>query len=182
MFLFLQMFQNNNTIKTFVNLQHTWKIPFRVVILSMLSFSLWLLNLDKRGKFVHEAEIKALAAAVHKNSYLWVKKCWSLNYYVKQIWFVQLFCFKNYFPILWKLPSIFLTVLIFINTGKHRKVLCTNMSANINNCFFELEKVLHRKRDIISARGHWARCTSNAGVWLVIRKYMLICVEKGFSY
>ena len=104
--------------------------------------------------------------------------------------FVQLICFKNYFPILWKLPSIFLTVLIFINTGKHRKVLCTNLSANINKCFFELEKVLikvtscmllnraanHGKRD------NGARCTSNAGVWFVIRQQMLICVDKGFSY
>ena len=60
------MFQNNNTIKTFVNLQHTWKIPFWVVILSMFCpFGYWIWT-NFESEFVHEAEIKALAAAVHK--------------------------------------------------------------------------------------------------------------------
>ena len=77
-----------------------------------------------------------------------------------------------------KTTLYFLNCFNFINTGKHRKVLCTNLSANINKCFFELEEVLikvtscmllnraanHRKRDIISTRVHGARCTSNAGV------------------
>lgn len=43
LFLQLQMFQNNNTIKTFAKLQHTWKIPFRVVILSIFPpFGYWI--------------------------------------------------------------------------------------------------------------------------------------------
>ena len=82
MFLFLQMFQNNNTIKTFVNLQHTWKIPFRVVILSMFCpFEYWIwtkkVNLftKRRLRFSQLLFIKLLS----------IGKKVLLNYYVKQI-------------------------------------------------------------------------------------------------
>lgn len=62
MFLFLQMFQNNNTIKTFANLQHTWKIPSE--LWSWVYFLPLAIEFEQKSKFVHEAEIKALAAAV----------------------------------------------------------------------------------------------------------------------
>ena len=82
MFLFLQMFQNNNTIKTLVNLQHTWKIPFRVVILSMFSpFGYWIwtkkVNLftKRRLRLSQLLFIKLLS----------IGKKVLLNYYVKQI-------------------------------------------------------------------------------------------------
>ena len=156
------MFQNNNTIKNFVNLQHTWKISFRVVILSIFSpFGYWIwtkkVNLftKRRLRLSQLLVIKLLSMG---------KQVLIIKLLCQTDMFVQLICFKNYFRILWKLPSIFLTVLIFINTGKHRKVLCTNLSTNINECFFEL------LLDIISARVHGARCTSNAGVWFVIRQ------------
>ena len=94
-FLFLQMFQNNNTIKTFVNLQHTWKIPFRVVILSMFSpFGYWIwtkkVNLftKRRLRLSQLLFIKLLSIG---------KKVLIIKLLCQTDMFVQLICFKIIF-------------------------------------------------------------------------------------